>query len=99
MAAGFQVNLAQVNGQAAGLVISLKTTLSQIQQFQAWLAATGAAGLEAAPISMTAADANVLISAFGDLNDLANVYLGAASTHVTGQYDYRTFSKLLVAYN
>lgn len=99
MSAGFQVNLTGLNGQAAGLVIALKTTLAQIQQYQAWLNSVGAAGLEAAPISMAAADANTLISAFNDLNDLANVYLGAASTHLTGTYDYRTFSKLLVAYN
>lgn len=100
MAAGFQATLSQVNGQGAGLVISLRNTFVQIQEFKAWLDTVGHAGLVALGMSGSAPDdAATLISAFNDLNDLAGVFTGAASTHLTGTYDYRTFAKLLIAYN
>lgn len=101
MAAGFQVSLQAANNQAAQLVINLRSAFQQIQEYQTWLASVGAAGLEAAPISMASADANVLISAFNDLNDLAGVYFNGTSAagHLTGTYQYTQFAKQLTAYS
>jgi hypothetical protein len=96
MAAGFQTDLAGANSAAWSMVVTLRNALEQIEQYKIWLDGVGSAGLVA--LGMTSQDAAVLISAFADLNDLANVYSGKASTHVTGTYDYTTFAKQLTAY-
>jgi hypothetical protein len=92
---GFPQTLSDLNSQAGSLSVALRTDMVNIQRFQTQLAAIPDATLLAAPIGLAQADINVLRSAFADMNDLANVYEGIASTHLTGTYDYRTFSKLL----
>lgn len=96
MSAGIQVNQAQINAQAGSLAIGLRTVLSQIQTFQTWLNTEGSAGLVA--LGFTSGDAATMISAFNDLNDMATIYNGSASIHLTGTYNYATFAKQLTGY-
>jgi hypothetical protein len=96
MTAGFQVTQVQVNNQAGSLAVGIRTIFQQIVEFQNWLDEVGSAGLEA--LGFVADDAATLISAFNDLNDLNNIYNGAASTHLTGTYAYQTFAKQLTGY-
>lgn len=76
MTAGNQPSVASVNSQAGGLAVQLRSLMQQIQNFQAWLAVEGSAGLVA--IGFTAGDAATIISTFGNLNTLAGIYAGAA---------------------
>jgi hypothetical protein len=95
MTVGFPQTLGDLNSAAGGLSIAVREALRNVQRFQTQLAAVPDATLLAAPIALVQADINTLRSSFTDLNDLAGLYAGAASTHLTGTYDYRTFSKLL----
>jgi len=95
MTVGFPQTLGDLNSAAGGNAVALRQALASIQRFQLQLAAIPDATLLAAPIALAQADINTLRSAYTDLNDYANIYNGIASTHLTGTYDYRTFSKLL----
>jgi hypothetical protein len=95
MTVGFPQTLNDLNSAAGGLSIAVRESLRNAQRFQVQLAAVTDAVLLAAPIALVQADINVLRSSFLDLNDLGNLYTGAASTHLTSTYDYRQFSKLL----
>lgn len=95
MAVGFPQTLGDLNSAAGGIAISVRESLRNAQRFQLQLAAITDATLLAAPFTLVQGDINTLRSAIGDLNDLGGVFLGSASTHLTGTYDYRTFSKLL----
>lgn len=92
MAAGqtASLTLANVNSTAGSLCIQLLNLMNQIQQFQAFLAATD---LTQAPWSMSAADQANLKSAFTDLDQLRQVFQGLATR--TPAYDYRAFVKLI----
>ena len=95
MTVGFPQTLADLNSQVGGQAVALRECLRNIQRFKVQLDAITDATLLAAPISLAQADINNLRSAYTDMNDLGNIYLGVASSHLTGTYDYRTFSKLL----
>jgi hypothetical protein len=91
--AGFPFGLNDVNSRAGSLSVACRDTLRQVQLFKAELDTQADAYYTG--LGMTSGDLANLRSAYVDLNDLANVYMGVASTHLTGTYDYRTFSKLM----
>ena len=95
MSVGFPQTLNDLNSRAGSLSVAMREQMKSVQTFQNEIAAITDATFLGAPYSMSQADINTLRSAIGDLNDLANVYLGVTSTHVTGTYNYQTFSKLL----
>lgn len=95
MAVGFPQTLADLNSAVGGQSVALRECLRNIQRFKVQLDAIPDGTLLAAPIALAQGDINTLRSAYADMNDLGNIYLGLASTHLTGTYDYRTFSKLL----
>lgn len=95
MTVGFPQDLTDLNSQAGGISVGVREALRNAQRFQLQIAAIPDATFLASPYNMAQADINTLRSAIGDLNDLANAFQGTASTHLTGTYDYRTFSKLL----
>jgi hypothetical protein len=78
MAAGIQASVAQVNATVGGFATQLRTTFGQIQNFQAWLAASGGAS-ELTGLGFTAGDAATVVSTIGNLNTLASVYQGTAT--------------------
>lgn len=94
MTAGNQPSLASVNSQAGGLAVQLRSVMAQIVTFNQWLTANGgAAGLEAAPISMAVGDATTIISAYGNLATLAGIYAGTAQAG--GAFNYQANSESL----
>jgi hypothetical protein len=95
MAIGFPQDLSDLNSQLGGVAVAVREALRNAQRLQLQIAAVPDATFLAAPYNMAQADINTMRSAIGDLNDLGNVFQGVASTHLTGTYDYRTFSKLL----
>ena len=100
MSVGIPVSVNDVNQRVGTIAIAIREQLDGARQFKAWLDTQSDAQLIAlpaggAPATLLQADVNVLRSAIADLNDLNLVYQGLTSAHVTGTYDYRTFSKLL----
>jgi hypothetical protein len=77
MAAGLQPSQAGINQAAGGLATSLRDIFQQIENLQAWLATEGQAGL--VTLGFTAQDAATIISTFGNLQTLANVWNGTAA--------------------
>jgi hypothetical protein len=81
-----------VNATAGSLAITLRATMQQIQNFQAWLSAYGgASALET--LGFTTGDATTLVSTIGNLNTLAGIYAGTAQTG--GAFNYETNSNAL----
>lgn len=99
MVAGIQPTQASINAQAAQLVLALKENLYAIQQFQDFLIRLGAAGLEAPPYNFAPGDAAVLLSAYGDLSSLAEIFLGQIGQNGGAAYSYLTFAGLLTGFS
>jgi hypothetical protein len=95
MTVGFPQTLNDLNSQLGGVSVAVREACRNAQRLQLQIAAIPDATFLAAPYAMAQADINTMRSAIGDLNDFANAFQGLASTHLTGAYDYRTFSKLL----
>ena len=95
MTVGFPQTLTDLNSQLGGVAVGVREALRNAQRLQLQIAAIPDATFLAAPYAMAQADINTMRSAITDLNDLAGVFQGSASAHLTGTYDYRTFSKLL----
>lgn len=85
MAAGIQPTQGQVNQNAGQIAVNLRNLMQQIQNFQAWIATQGAAGLEA--LGFTAGDAATMISTIGNLNTLASIYQGTATQPAAFNYE------------
>ena len=95
MSVGFPQTLTDLNSQLGGAAVGIREACRNAQRLQLQIAAITDATFLAAPYLMAQADINTMRSAISDLNDLANAFQGLASAHLTGTYDYRTFSKLL----
>ena len=93
MTIGYPAASNDINSRAGGLAVAVREALRNVQLFKAWLDTQPDTYFTGLGYSQT--DVNNLRSAFVDLNDLANLYAGAASSHLTGTYDYRTFAKLM----
>lgn len=70
------LNTANINAIIGNWAVQLQQMFLQVVQFKATLDAIGLGGLEAAPYSMSATDAQNLINAYNDLATLASVYNG-----------------------
>jgi hypothetical protein len=90
---GFPFGLTEINQRAGSLSVAVRDSLRQVQLFKGELDTQVDAYYTG--LGMSSGDLATLRSSFVDLNDIANIYLGVASSHLTGTYDYRTFSKLL----
>jgi hypothetical protein len=95
MSVGFPQTLNDLNSQVGGQSVALREALRNVQRLKLQLDAVTDGVLLAAPYALAQGDINTLRSAYVDMNDLALVYQGSASSHLTGTYDYRTFAKLL----
>jgi hypothetical protein len=95
MSVGFAQTLNDLNSQVGGQSVALREALRNVQRLKLQLDAVTDGVLLAAPYALAQGDINTLRSAYVDMNDLALVYQGSASSHLTGTYDYRTFAKLL----
>jgi hypothetical protein len=95
MSVGFPQTLNDLNSQVGGQSVALREALRNVQRLKLQLDAVTDGVLLAAPYTLVQGDINTLRSAYVDMNDLALVYQGSASSHLTGTYDYRTFAKLL----
>lgn len=93
MPAGFPFGLNEVNQRGGSLAVAVRDNLRAVQLFKAELDTQVDAYYTG--LGMASGDLANLRSSYVDLNDLGNIYLGVASSHLTGTYDYRTFSKLL----
>jgi hypothetical protein len=92
MAAGIQPTQAQINANAGGLALNLRSAMQAIVNFQAWLAATQtSATLQA--LGFSPADAATLISSVGNMATLASIYTGAATQPAV--FDYEANSNAL----
>jgi hypothetical protein len=81
VSAGIQPNLGLLNQQAGNLAVNLRNDFQNIINFNQWLNSYGASNLEA--LGMSTADTSTLISTFGNLANLAQIYIGAASAPTT----------------
>jgi hypothetical protein len=93
MAAGFPFGLNDINSRAGSLSVAVRDIMRQVQTFKAELDTQVDAYYTG--LGMSAGDLANLRSSYADLNDLANIYQAVTSSHLTGTYDYRTFSKLM----
>ena len=95
MAVGFPQTAGDLNSRLGSISVAIREQLRNAQVLKGEIDAITDATFLIAPFSLAQPDINNLRSAMSDLNDLANIFQGSASTHLTGTYDYRTFSKLL----
>jgi hypothetical protein len=93
MTAGLQPTITSVNQTAGDIAIAWREVALQTSNFQAWLSAVGAAGLEAAPIGISPADAATIISTIGNLYTLAQAYSGAGT--ITPAFNFEANSVAL----
>ena len=98
MTAGIQPTQDTINAQAAQLVLALKENFYAIQQFFDFLNRLGATGLES-DYGFSSDDAATLISAYTDLNSLAEIFLGQVGQNGSTASDYLTFAGLLTGFN
>jgi len=81
------------DSRSGNLAVSLREILHQIQTFKLELDTITDEDLEA--LGYSSGDVAILRSAIGDMDDLATVFNGGSSNHLTGTYDYTSFVKLL----
>ena len=86
MTAGIQPNLGTINQQAGQLLVSLRIAITQARQFNDYLTGLGSAGLVA--LGMSATDATTMLTAYSNLNYLANVFYGDAYTGPALPHDF-----------
>ena len=87
MSVGIQTSAAQLNAQAGQLALNVRNNMQAVLWFNQYLSAIGGvAGLEAAPFTMSAADAGVMVSTFGNLAVVANAYVGNGLIAATFNY-------------
>jgi len=82
-----------INGQAGQALSTMNAALDQIQQMAAFLAGQGSAGL-VANFGFVTADADLLISAVNDADNLRKVYQGLVA--LTPAADQRAFIKQVI---
>lgn len=80
MAAGLQPSRSQLDQQVTSIVLALRTDMTNVQQVNAYLQNLGVAGLTAAPLSYTAADAQALLTVFANLDSIRVMAQGGAYT-------------------
>lgn len=93
MSAGNPQGLSDWNNRAGQLAIQLREILHNIQVFKSELDAVTDATLTG--LGMAQTDVDDLRSAYADAADLATIFTGGASIHLTGTYNYTQFLKLL----
>ena len=93
MSAGNPQTMNDWNYRSGSLAVQLEETLHLSAVVSSATGAITDAGLIAR--GFVEADINTLRSAIGDANDLATIFGGGTSIHLTGTYDYTTFVKLL----
>lgn len=86
MTAGIQPNLGTINQQAGQFLVSLRIAITQARQFNDYLQGLGSAGLVA--LGMSSADATTMLTAYTNLNYLAEVFYGAAYAGPTLPYNF-----------
>jgi hypothetical protein len=91
MAAGFAEALtkATINQVIGRIAVQLRETFELVDQFDAWHAGVGSAGLQA-DFNFTSTDAAVVGSVITDFKDLEQIYHGAQA--LASVYDFRTWS-------
>jgi hypothetical protein len=105
MAAGIQLTQSGFNAQIGSMAAALDGVMTQWHQMRAYIIAAGGglAGLQAAPLSLTTNDATVVFNSAADLEQLYQIYIGAASQSTlrgnSNSYDYRTNAGLLAGTN
>jgi hypothetical protein len=105
MAAGTQLTSAGFNAQIGSMASALDGVMNQWHQMRTYItgAGGGLSGLQAAPLSLSSADATVVFNAAADLEQLYQIYIGATSqTTARGNstaYDYRTNAGILAGTN
>ena len=102
MAVGFPAGIteAYIVNNAQNKLDQLRDALIACEQFFLWLKAYAAADLEAAPISMDAASAVALFSAFADADAMYQIYTTgqapATYPQVTGPYVYAASQRVII---
>jgi len=82
---------ADVDSRAGTIAQRLNTVMEDVADFKYFL--DGADAAQMAALGYTPEEASILVSAYGDLDQLRTVYQGAAE--VTPAKDFRTFARRL----
>lgn len=90
MAIGRTISQSELNNATGAITSSLFATMDNIAKVKAVLDTLTTTDLT--NLGFSAGDANVLKSAFTDLEKLRTVFVGSATQATT--YDFRTFAKL-----
>lgn len=76
MAIGNQTSLQQVNNDLTTMAVQTRNLMEYIRQKVTYYNNLGTAGLEAAPISMSAADATSFMTKISEFSAVCGVYYG-----------------------
>ncbi len=71
-----QVTLTQVQNEILAMGAQLNSFFNRVQLYAVFIQGLGVAGLEAAPYSMSSADATLVFNAAQDLDNFRKVYAG-----------------------
>lgn len=90
MAISFPAGITESNvtTNAQARLMALRLALEEAENYHAWLSAYAAADLEAAPLSMDAASATALLSAFADAHELYVLFTGGGLGTYTLPYNF-----------
>lgn len=98
MALGFPAGLSAefVVNHAQGKLTALRRALEDCADYAAWLDGLSADDLQAAPVSLDAASASALKSAFADAAKLAQLYNGGELGTYTLPYNFSASQRVII---
>jgi hypothetical protein len=89
------ITAANVMSGAQARLMALRLALEACDDYYKWLSAYAAADLQAAPLSMAAADAQALLNAFSDAHQMATMYNGGSPT-ATLPYPFGASQRIVI---
>jgi hypothetical protein len=86
MTAGNQPSQPQINSQISAMALSLRNDMQNVLNFNTWLSAVGGASFLQG-LGFSSGDAATVVSTFGNLAILAQIYQGLATQSAAFNYE------------
>lgn len=90
------ITTSNVTTGAQARLMTLRRALEAAEDFYQWLSAYTAADLEAAPITLSAADAQDLMTAFADAHELYVLFTGGGLGTYTLPYNFSASMRKII---